>query len=759
MARAVSDYERQLEKLLQEAERRAQKAEEQRRPTTFSEYIEACHNYLFANFTVQPNKSLTSNGYRTKPQGKRCPTRLLPWSNFLEQQRNILGRLYSVYPAEARDFESLDFLRALGKRIAKRKVGNEKDLEHIQHDTVEAPVTSIIDCLRLLDEAGDEFTLGNGIIFENHPNVASDGAEEPQERLRSQQLPPNTPGRSGPDLNQLRADQICVYMYDKDDLTRRKLAFVVEYKAPHKLTLHHLRLGLREMNIYNDVVNRSTKPVSDDKDALFQYHSDELVAAAVAQTFHYMIEGGLEYSYLTTGQAIVFLKIDWDDPTTLFYHLAEPGHEVRAHPENFRHCTAVSQVLAFSLLALGSITHGQNDRHNAILKLNCWDEDYESILYAIPETELKQAPPTSAFQPRTYSHVDRSPYLLRFSKKQSFGACRPESCHTSRDHPTPDASDDESDLPDTPTRQTDQTRSRLYRQSRGGDRSGSLSEYDGQTRPYCTQKCLLGLIRRGVLDGKCPNIALHCQEQRPHYQYHPISHKTWLTLMHEQLARTLDEDIEPLAKQGARGILFRVTLRSYGYTVIAKGTVLAFLRDLRHEASVYHRLQTLQGVCVPVCLGAVDLAQVYYYDFQVRVVHLMFLSWAGDSPNDGNVEVGQQKLTQELVRSVHAIHQAGVLHRDVSTSNALWSHEVRRVMLIDFERSAILGPPRQPLAPTISNLKRKYSSDKVQSGVKGIRANSKSGGLGHDFHMRVEVSIAEKVFSAIGGHHGSKCRQ
>jgi len=106
----------------------------------------------------------------------------------------------------------------------------------------------------------------------------------------------------------------------------------------------------------------------------------------------------------------------------------------------------------------------------------------------------------------------------------------------------------------------------------------------------------------------------------------------WLRLLREQLMRTLDHDIAPLGKQGARGVLLCVTLGGYGYTFVAKGTVLAFVDDLKHEALVYRRLQPLQGVSVPVFLGAVDLDRSYYYDFLVRIIHMMFLgvgtAWA-----------------------------------------------------------------------------------------------------------------------------------
>lgn len=41
-----------------------------------------------------------------------------------------------------------------------------------------------------------------------------------------------------------------------------------------------------------------------------------------------------------------------------------------------------------------------------------------------------------------------------------------------------------------------------------------------------------------------------------------------LVLLREQLTRTLDDDIVPLGRRGAQGIMFQVTLSSYGYAVI-----------------------------------------------------------------------------------------------------------------------------------------------------------------------------------------------
>ncbi|KAI7908546.1 hypothetical protein M9X92_012132 [Pyricularia oryzae] len=292
----LSEKERQQER------QRAEASEQQTRPTTLDEYIAACHDLVFSSFNIERDQKLTSKGPITNPRNK------------------------------CRVFENRAFLTGLGKRISVRKIADEKTLESFLHSSVEDPVKAIIGKLKEVEGVRSAFDLGNGIIFENHPHAISDVAEEVVYR-DTPSTPPATPNHSL-DFNRLRPDQIC-------------------YKPPHKLTAPHLRVGLRPMNIYKEVVNRKTIPTSMDPDARFQYHAERLTAAAITQTYHYMIEGGLEYGLLTTGEAIVFLKIDWREPETLFYHLAEPNAEVLAHPDHFHLCTAVGQYLAFSLIAVG----------------------------------------------------------------------------------------------------------------------------------------------------------------------------------------------------------------------------------------------------------------------------------------------------------------------------------------------------------------------------------------------------------------------
>ncbi|KAG7103053.1 hypothetical protein HYQ44_017141 [Verticillium longisporum] len=654
---------------------RAEDAEEQTRPTTFIEYIVACHIHVFLKLVVETDKKLTSKGSITNPRNKWCPTHLRPWPDFLEQQRVIFGKLHDSFPTNSRLFESRGFLAGLGYRISQRPIANEKTLEYFLHNSVEDPVRTISEQLKQVESVRRAFDMGRGIVFENHPHAISDVAQEVADR----QTPstPQTPDHRH-DLNQLRPDQICVYRSNDGPLESRTMVFVSEYKPPHKLTTPHLRLGLRAMNIPNDVVNRKTIPTSAAPDALFQYHAERLTASAVTQTYHYMIEGGLEYGLLTTGEAFVFLKVDWEEPETLYYHLAEPGPEVAAHPEHSHVCTAVGQYLAFSLLALGSPgqrrIHGQEQRRRVTLGLRTWAQDFEMTLRSIPESERSLSSGSSGYKPTTYEGFDRSPHARRWKRHRASrgdqvdrGTLRRDQSESSDDELTPNP-------PDTPTpmetrsrrrrrQETESNQDAISRQPQGGGEKG---------RVYCTQKCLLGLVRSGFLDRDCPNIALHTGQD--------LNHAEWLQLLRKQLEQSLDDGIRPLYVSGARGVLFQVTMIAYGYTFVGKGTVQAFIRDLEHEAAVYERLRSIQGVNVPVFLGAIDLrpmTKIYYYDHRV--------------------------FEKMAVRSLQAVHEHGVVHNDVRVANMLVNLEMNGVMMIDFERASLLTLPRHPLAQLVPN--------------------------------------------------------
>ncbi|KAK0725680.1 hypothetical protein B0H67DRAFT_551184 [Lasiosphaeris hirsuta] len=472
------------------------KLEEKTRSTTLSEFLIDCHELIFSQLRVQTDNRQTTRGFIPRPYDKKCPGNLKPWANFIEQQREVAGIVHEAFPPSLQDsvFWAKAFSAGLGRQIYERPIGDEKTLEHILHFSVEDPVREVLKHFK--EQATDHiihrhFGIGGAIIFENHPFALSN--------LSDEVAADDGGGGGGSDDD------------DDDDSEYRAMIYICEYEPPHKLTAAHLRLGLQPMHIPSEVVSRKL-PANADPDTKFQYYADLFTASALSQTYHYMIEGGLEYGLLITGVAIVFLRIDWQDPATLYYHLAGRGAEVAAHTNQAAMCTAVGQYLAFT---------------------------------------------------------------------------RP-GAHYIRGHgPAP--------VPDPPQGSHTYT-SRLQQ----ADTAGSVSRSSNKGR-----------------NG---------------HDSHPMSHATFLHLLRDQLSMSLDDGITPLGHSGAWGVLFRVTLLGFGYTFVAKGTVSAFVRDLEHEADVYARLQPLQGVTVPVFLGAIDLRlidQIYYYDYRVYIIHMTFLSWAG----------------------------------------------------------------------------------------------------------------------------------
>ena len=166
------------------------------------------------------------------------------------------------------------------------------------------------------------------------------------------------------------------------------------------------------MNLWEDVVQRRTIP-NDPGDKL-NYNADRLTAAAITQTFEYMVENGLEYSYMTNGQAFIFLRVCESDPTTVYYYLAEPNRKGDEQDStSFRYpSTAIGRVLGFCLTAIRSNARNQTWRDRAAGQLHKWNEEFEDVLLCISPSQRHQTPLASIHKPPPYPVNPRSPYLL-----------------------------------------------------------------------------------------------------------------------------------------------------------------------------------------------------------------------------------------------------------------------------------------------------------------------------------------------------------
>ena len=186
---------------------------------------------------------------------------------------------------------------------------------------------------------------------------------------------------------------------------------------------------------------------------------------------------------------------------------------------------------------------------------------------------------------------------------------------------------------------------------------------------------------------------------------HPLSRLRLVELTSRQLNSDPDHCCRPLWKEGIHGSLFAITLDTYGYTFVGKGTEYSS----HYEGDVYQKLQALQGSAVPVYLGDIYLRKnVYYLDSGRVIIHMSLMAWGGDTIWDANYS----SLKPQIERTKAEVLEAGVEHLDLRTANMLWNEEMKRVMLIDFGRVRIHQSRKHAMQSDIlSNSKRTKQCD------------------------------------------------
>ncbi|KAL2002533.1 hypothetical protein VTN02DRAFT_6556 [Thermoascus thermophilus] len=693
----AQDLNSLLERLRQ-AEQRAQQAEQQLEPSTLLGLLEGCHELSLA-IRVETNPTLTTQGDPTNPVNRRRPKRIIPWEDFPALQEGIWETLYEDPDfCTRRAFASKHQLELIRNDI--RPIRSEIQLRDFERDTVDRFVRLILNEVHNNDRLRRSFKLHGDITFEDH-NIGdtTSALGNPMEQLQtadSAPWPPSTPDRTQSTRpptyrrrRNRRADQFCFHVISDE---QRVPVYAVEHKAPHKLSLAEILAGLHEMDLENDVINTNGDS--------FEYYATRLVAAVITQLFSYMVDIGVRYGYICTGEALICLNIT-EDPSVVQYYLLVPNRDVADDDEHRLHRTAVAQVLAFTLNALQADPPPQS-WYDAINQLDTWEVEYLNILQEIPESVRKE-PPSSEYKPPPWKPVKRSPYNLR-------RRCRPSPQLSRRDQGDDDE-DDEAGAPPSPSPfSSDSSRGARGGQGRGRGRGrgqgrgsgargpkGTKSTKKGMQHEYCTMKCLSGLAERGPLDPLCPNVKEHG------HLCHRLNAHDLTRLLSDQLSRDRENGFEQLHIVGRTGFLLKATLLSHGYTVILKATSAEQLPSLKQEVSAYHRLRSLQGRQVPVYIG--DFApQVSYWYHGQRMVHMLILSWAGVRAKKVMTQQDEPLFLQQRDEILSRIRACGVTHNDAEWRNILWNRETHGLVVIDFE-----SPPKKPVIR--DNRKRSRGQD------------------------------------------------
>ncbi|KAH0430366.1 serine threonine protein kinase [Colletotrichum camelliae] len=688
----------------QEEQRRREEAEELTKtsqPQTLQKYLESCHSLSLA-IQVVTDRTLTTQGDTTNPTGRVFPRRIVPWDDFATRQEEIWDQLSNSHSFSSRALfpspHQLEYVMSLISPIS-----SETGLRNFQRDTVENAVQKLIDEAYNNTQLRSNIGLQGTVTFESHTNLGQtdDAISEAMEQMsiekdstgaatstsRSRKLPRRARGKGN------RADQFCIYRTSDG---RNIPAVAIEYKAPHKLRRDEVATGLEsEIRPERDVINKDGEG--------FMFASRSLVAAVITQLFSYMIGKGIQYGYVCTGEAFVFLHIP-DDPTSVYYSVRVPNLDVQDDDENRLHGTAVAQVFAFILQALRAEPPPPS-WHDAAAALDIWAVEYDDVLRNIPETVRKgKEPRASPYKPQRWRGFKRSPIRTRSRCKQSDSKAK---------HPDDSGDDDGTPPSPTPTRSVHDNNNKTITTSTrvGSARKQSKYGKDGQQydqtkqqnikdRPFCTPQCLLGLANGWPTDERCPNFQDHGHQH--------VNRQEFLRLIRNQLAedRGRDADAVPLHLSGSIGSLFKVRLSSYGYTLVAKGVETLDLARLHHENEVYNRLRPIQGKHVPVCLGRVDLVLPLYYDSGVYK-HVLFLSWAGTPLFDSTKQATKADVGA-VAEAYKKLHKLGILHCDAELRNLLRDTASGNIMVVDFERAEVTcRPPLGSLSSNIQNKKRK----------------------------------------------------
>lgn len=263
---------------------------------------------------------------------------------------------------------------------------------------------------------------------------------------------------------------------------------------------------------------------------------------------------------------------------------------------------------------------------------------------------------------------------VAFSKEKKLN---PDGPKIREDPDSPPHSSDENYDVETPTKPKARPGLSDAKQKASVKLSRSTNKNKVRQQFYCTQACLLKFVRKGPLDESCPNVNAHRIGDSNH---HALKSKHIAKLVIRQIAVNPENGCQPLNKQGARCALFKIVLKSYDYTFVAKETVPAYVPHLKHESSIYRRLAQIQGTSIPVYLGSVSMIRPYFLDVGVRIIHMLLMSWRGEEVDSEHLSDSQRfSFYKAIGDAVNELRQHGVEHRDTQEPNVLWNDESANV--------------------------------------------------------------------------------
>ncbi|KIH91736.1 hypothetical protein SPBR_01364 [Sporothrix brasiliensis 5110] len=421
-------------------QREREKAEKAVALTDFHTFLSLCHNNLYEHLVIQEDPALSATGVFTNVDSKYYPLCLKPWADFPSLHDRCQTRLDSlfkdkhVFPAVV-GFQTMNDILAMEEPLA-----DENDVRMLHFTLVESCARRVLvqylkECEAALSSTNDTSQYDDGKVSEGNDNSAlpirvyfSNAPhgillDEPQNSDESQNSdttpaympamleaqsrdaeargrstgdgPPPVKRKSSP-VRKFHPDQWFMRVNSDGSIVP---VFVVEYKAAHKLRGSTLKLALSDavrepQGLFTTAIReqRSNKIFQGDKHLEARRKAEKATARVIAQAFHYMVEFGLCYSYVASGEALILLYLDAADVRTLYYHLALPRDEVTSGgaADHVRH-SAVAMVSTMALLALAEPVLSQRWKKEAVHMLKRWPYPYDEMHLLDESSEEEEA--------------------------------------------------------------------------------------------------------------------------------------------------------------------------------------------------------------------------------------------------------------------------------------------------------------------------------------------------------------------------------
>ncbi|GKZ77921.1 hypothetical protein AnigIFM56816_001043 [Aspergillus niger] len=317
-------------------------ARQQVEPSSLFVYLEECHKLSLA-ISFQTNMSKTYHGS------------IDPFAGHVDAIDDEDPE-FSTHRA----FASKNQLEFIGNG-ATRPIASESHLQSFQGETVDNHVQSILVEMNNNERLRQHFKIHGYVRSEHEDN-----------------------------------DNKAFYIHVESDEQEVPL-YAVEYQTPHVLSMSEIIAGLHVMHLDDDFI--------DNNGGSFDKHATWVVAAVITQLFSNMVNIGVQYGYIYTGEAFICLHIT-EDPSVVQYYLLIPNLDVTDGDEFRLQRTAVAHVLALTLNTMQASPPPQS-WYDAAEQLDEWEIDYPDPLEHIPESVRKNLP--SEYNPPSWKSIEELP--------------------------------------------------------------------------------------------------------------------------------------------------------------------------------------------------------------------------------------------------------------------------------------------------------------------------------------------------------------